>query len=97
MESFPVLIKQLERISQVKPEEIEQMFLLLSKQIPELWRKLVIGAYLDDEINLSKAAELLEKHPTELRRDFQSQGIPIKIGVRSLDEVNAELQLLKSL
>ena len=97
MESFPVLIKQLERISQVKPEEIEQMFLLLSKQIPELSRKLVIGAYLDDEINLSKAAELLEKHPTELRRDFQSQGIPIKIGVRSLDEVNAELQLLKSL
>lgn len=97
MGTFPVLIKQLEKIAQVKPEELEQLFILLSKQIPEFWREMVVGAYLDDEINLSKAAELLGKHPVELRREFQNQGIPVKIGVKSLEEAKAELKILKKL
>jgi len=93
--TFPVLIKQLEKIAQVKPEELEQLFILLSKQIPEFWREMVIGAYLYDEINLSKAAELLKIHPVELRREFRNQGIPIKIGAKSLEEVKAELKVLE--
>ena len=86
MKTLPFLLKQLERIAQVEPEAIERLLVLLPKQFPELWQAVVIGAYLDDEINLSKAAELLGKHNIELRRNFKKQGIPVKMGTRSLEE-----------
>lgn len=97
MNTSPFLLKQLERIAQVEPEAVERLLFMLPKQFPELWQAVVIGAYLDDEINLSKAAELLEKHPIELRRDFKKQGIPVKIGARSLDEAETEVEALEAL
>jgi predicted HTH domain antitoxin len=97
MNTSPFLLKQLERIAQVEPEAVERLFVMLPKRFPELWQAVVIGAYLDDEINLSKAAELLAKHPIELRRDFKKQGIPVKIGTHSLEEAEAEVKALEAL
>jgi predicted HTH domain antitoxin len=97
MRTFPVLFKQLEKIAHVEPEKVEQFFIMFPKYFPDLWKTIVIGAYLNDEINLSKTAELLGKHPVELRREFKKQGIPIKIGSQSLEEAEAEVNALKAL
>lgn len=97
LENVPVLIKQLEKIAQFEPESLEKLFVMFPKQLPELWRSMVIGAYLNDDINLSKTAELLGKHPIELRREFIKQGIPIKIGSQSLEDARAELNAMELL
>lgn len=96
-ETFPVLLRQLEKVAQIEPEKIKHLFAIFPKQFPELWRIVVVGAYLNDDINLSKAAELLGKHPVELRNDFIKQGIPIKIGAQSLEEAKAEVNALEVL
>jgi len=93
-ETLPILLRQLEKVAQIEPEKIKRLFEVFPKQFPELWRTVVIGAYLNDDINLSKAAELLGKHPIELRNDFIKQGIPIKIGTQSLEEAKAEINTL---
>ena len=97
MENIPILIRQLERISQIKPESLEKLFDIFPEQLPDLWKSMVLGAYLSDDINLSKAAELLGKHPIELRHEFIKQGIPIKIGLESLEDAKAEINVMESL
>jgi len=97
MDIHSVLIQQLQKIAQVDPKTVSELFRLLPKRAPGLWRMLVVGAYLDDQINLSKAAEMLGKHPVELRREFLKQGIPVKIGVESIADVNADVKTLENL
>ncbi len=56
-------------------------------QIPEnIWP----GTYLDGEINLGKAAELLSLHRLELQNRFLMQGIPLRLGSETLEEAKAE-------
>jgi predicted HTH domain antitoxin len=62
-----------------------------------LREKLVIGAYLDGDINFGKAAELLNVHPVELREQFLNKGIPVRIGVVSKEELYAEGTAAKSI
>ena len=78
------MIWQLEQLSKLHDTEPETVEAAVNKAISEgheLCEKVVIGAYLDEQISLSKAAELLEVHPLELREKFQSRGIPVKVGV----------------
>ena len=51
----------------------------------------MINAYLDRDINLGKAAELLGAHPIELRQQFLKKGIPVHIGCESIEELQAEI------
>ena len=51
---------------------------------------MVIGAYLDGEISLAKAAELLEEHPVQLRKKLLGKGVPIRLGVESKEDLIAE-------
>jgi len=55
----------------------------------------VIGAYLDEEINLSKAAELLGIHRLELQERFIAQGIPLRIGSDTVEEARAEVTAIE--
>jgi predicted HTH domain antitoxin len=83
-------LKQLEKLREIEPDVVDgaiQMF--LEKEIV-LKEKLIIGAYLDGDINFGKTAELLNIHPVKLREFFLSRGIPIKIGVSSEEEIQAE-------
>jgi hypothetical protein len=57
---------------------------------------LVVSAYLDEEINLGKAAEMLELHELELRDRFIDLGIPLRIGPADKVEARAEAQALSS-
>lgn len=63
---------------------------------PDLAWSLVISAYLDGEINLGKAAEMLDVHELELRDRFIDLGIPLRIGSADKAEARAEVQALSS-
>ncbi|PID56930.1 hypothetical protein CSB45_09495 [candidate division KSB3 bacterium] len=63
---------------------------LLNRQAELRWL-VVVGAYLDEEINLGKAAEMLGVHRLELQAQFQEQGIPLRLGVDTMEEAVAEM------
>lgn len=83
-------LKQLERLHEVDPDVVDMMMMKFLEQESALKKKLVIGAYLDGDINFGKAAELLHIHPVALRKQFLAQGIPVRIGVESKEEIVAE-------
>jgi predicted HTH domain antitoxin len=51
----------------------------------------VIRDYLDETINLGKAAELLQLSRFELEESFQRLGIPLRRGARSIEDAQAEI------
>jgi prevent-host-death family protein len=51
----------------------------------------VIRDYLDEKINLGKAAELLQLSRFELEESFQRLGIPLRRGPRSIEDAQAEI------
>ncbi len=94
---MPVVLKQLEKILELRPEEAEELIRDLRAHHQALWEEMVIGAYLEKEISLSKAAELLDLHAIELRRRFQARGIPIFLGPENSEEAKAEGEALEGL
>lgn len=90
-------LKQLERLHEVKPDAVDIVIMKLLEQESGLREKLVIGAYLDGDINFGKAAELLHIHPVALRKQFLAQGIPVRIGVESKEEIVAEGRAAKGI
>jgi predicted HTH domain antitoxin len=83
-------LRQLEKLSQVEPELVATALEELLRRQQALRDKLVIGAYLDGEISLAKAAELFEQHPVQLRKMFLEKGIPVRLGAESKEELIAE-------
>lgn len=81
-------IEELDKISQSRPEEIKHALNKLFEDNPDIKRAVIINAYLDRKINLSKAAEGLGLHRLELERQFESEGIPIRR--TSEEDVRAE-------
>lgn len=83
-------LKQLERLYDIEPDAVDNAMEKFLDKEPILKEKLIIGAYIDGEINLSKTAELLGIHPLRLREKFLSKGIPVKIGIESREGIIAE-------
>ncbi|MBI3326349.1 MAG: UPF0175 family protein [Nitrospinae bacterium] len=83
-------LRQLEKLSEVDPEMVATAIEEILHCHQALRDKLVIGAYLDGEISLAKAAELLGTHPVQLRKIFLEKGIPVRFGVESKEELIAE-------
>jgi len=52
----------------------------------------VVDRYLDQQISLSKAAELLGVHMLELRERFLDLGIPLRIGAADRADAKAEVE-----
>ncbi|OGG50267.1 MAG: hypothetical protein A3F84_18065 [Candidatus Handelsmanbacteria bacterium RIFCSPLOWO2_12_FULL_64_10] len=84
-------IKQLEKLNEVDPELVNGAIDRLLGEDPALQEKVVTGAYLDGDINLGKAAELLGIHPMELRQRFLRRGIPVRVGAESVEALQAEV------
>jgi predicted HTH domain antitoxin len=63
---------------------------------PDIAWSLVVSAYLDEKINLGKAAELLKLHELELRDRFLELGIPLRIGPAYKAAALAEAEALNS-
>ncbi len=52
---------------------------------------MIVTGYLNREINLGKAAELLEMEQLDLRQRFIELGIPLRFGSADLEEAQAEV------
>lgn len=88
------IIQGLQRLSEIKPDALQKVLGDIKVQRPEIFRSIVIIAYLDGKISLSKASELLGLTRMELQSEFKSQGIPIR--TLSEDDVIAEVEMLRS-
>jgi predicted HTH domain antitoxin len=83
-------LKQLERLHEIEPNVIDSAVEELFKVDSVLREKVVVGAYIDGDINFGKAAELLGIHPVKLREVFLARGIPVRIGVELKEDLLAE-------
>jgi predicted HTH domain antitoxin len=58
---------------------------------PQVCWNRVIAAYLDGQINLGRAANLLDLSRFELDERFRGLDIPRRMGSETLDEARAEI------
>jgi predicted HTH domain antitoxin len=87
---------QLVKLQKKRPDLVDKALEQLRQADPEINWSLVLNAYLDEEINLGKAAELLGLHELELRERFIELGIPLRIGPADMAEARAEVDAIKS-
>ena len=87
-------VKHSERVSETRPELVNAAMRRLMQSDEELRWSLVLNAYLDHDINLGKAAELLGQHELELRDRLVKLGIPVRVGPKDIDEARAEVDAL---
>jgi predicted HTH domain antitoxin len=71
-------VEELVKLSEIQPEMVESALEQIWKVKPDIYKSVVISAYLDEKISLGKAAELLEITRIELQRDMEERGIPIR-------------------
>ena len=87
---------QLAKLQKQQPKLVDDALQKMIESTPDLAWSLVVSAYLDEEINLGKAAEMLTMHELELRDRFIELGIPLRIGSVDKVEARAEAQALDS-
>jgi len=87
-------IEEMCKLGKIQPELLEVALEELWQRKPALYKSVVINAYLDEKINLGKAAELLGVHRLELQKELIEKGVPIR-GL-SKDEVIAEVGAIKA-
>lgn len=83
-------LQQLEKLAQLEPDLVVSALEEFLQSQKALRQKLVIGAYLEGEISLAKAAELLEQHPVQLQKNLMEKEIPVRLGAESEGELSAE-------
>jgi len=88
------IIQGLQRLSEIKPDALQKIIGDIKNQSPEIFRSLIIIAYIDGKISLSKASELLGLTRIELETEFKARGIPIRL--LSEDDVTAEVEMLRA-
>ena len=89
-------IDQLLKLRERQPDLIDPALQRLVHENPDIRWSMVIGAYQDRQINLGKAAELLDLTELELRDRFVELGIPLRIGSVDLAEARAEVAAIRS-
>ena len=86
-------IEELVKVSELKPEIVKKALNTIWAENPQLKRMVVINAYLDEKINLSKAAEELGLNRLELEEQLKAEGIPVRR--LSEDDIRAEAEAVK--
>ena len=89
-------IEQLLKLRERQPDLIDPALRRLVEENVEIRWSVVVGAYQDRQINLGKAAELLELTELELRDRFIELGIPLRIGPADLAEARAEVGAMRA-
>lgn len=82
---------QFDRLAETRPDLVEPVLGRAMREDEQFRWAMVVGAYLDEEINLGKAAELLGVHRLELQRQFVEKGIPLRLGPATAEEAQAEV------
>lgn len=86
----------LTKLYKQQPKLVDAALREMIERNPDLAWSLVVSAYLDEEINLGRAAEMLDIHELELRDRFIALGIPLRIGPANKTEAIAEAQALNN-
>lgn len=86
-------LEQLCKLSEAQPDVADEALQVLWQHRPALLRRVVIGAYLDQQLSLGKAAELVGLTRDELQRQLVQEGIPVR--TLSEEEVTAEVEALR--
>jgi predicted HTH domain antitoxin len=89
-------LEQLLKLRRYQPEMVDQAIEEMLEQRADLRWSVVVGAYLDEEINLGKAAELLGMHRLELQARFMAKGIPLRFGPETIEEARAEVAAIEA-
>lgn len=90
------LLEELTKLSWHRPDMVTTALGRLLSEDQELRWAMIVEAYMDDQINLGKAAELLEMHELELRDRFLQLGIPLRLGAANLAEARAEVEAVRN-
>lgn len=91
------LRQQFERLSQTRPDMVGAVLQRALEEDADFRWAMVVGAYLDEQINLGKAAELLGMHRAQLQQLFLERGIPVRLGAQTLEEARAEAECMGDL
>ena len=87
---------QLFKLRERQPHLIEQAIHRLVQEDEAIRWSVAVGAYQDGQINLGKAAELLDLPELELRDRFIELGIPLRLGPADLAEARAEVEAVRA-
>ena len=87
----PLDFRLLQALAQCAIDEKER------RQEPENPDTKILQDYLASEINLGKAAELLNLSRFELQERFLRLGVPLRIGPATLEEAWAEIEAARSI
>ena len=89
-------LDQLIKLSRRQPAMVDEVLQTgLAENKDARWA-VVVGAYLDEEISLGKAAELLGLSWIETRDLFREKGIPLKLGPETMEEAVAEVEAARA-
>ena len=86
------VVKGIENVIRANPRRLEDLLRNLKKD-RELFEEIVISAYVEGLINLSKASELLEITRDEMIEIQKKKGIPIR--TLSKEDVMAEVEAIR--
>ncbi len=86
------VLKGIESVIKANPKRLDDLLRNLKKD-KELFEEIVISAYVEGLIGLSKASELLEITRDELIEILKKRGVPIR--TLSKEDVIAEVETIK--
>ena len=84
----------LQKVNSTEPELVVDALTELWKLKPALHTIVVVNAYLDEQISLAKAAEMLNMTRREFEHELRTRGIPVR--TLSQEDVRAEVQAITS-
>lgn len=86
-------VEELHKLSKIQPDMVNGPLKELWQRNPDLYKSIVINAYIDEKISLGKAAELLGVDRMELQKELRAKGVPIRL--LSKEDVIAETEAIK--
>jgi predicted HTH domain antitoxin len=89
-------LRQLVKLEQSQPALVHGALEKLLAQDDALRWSLVISAYLDEEVSLARAADLLGLHPLELREQLIAKGVPLLLGPEDEADAHAEIDAIRA-
>jgi prevent-host-death family protein len=75
-------------------QELEKALAAAGGDVQAIWN-LVIATYLDGNISLGRAAQLLRLSRFELVQRFNRLGIPLRLGPATLEEAKGEFEAIR--
>ena len=88
-------MRQLVKLERSQPAVVRRALQRLFDEDEYLRWSVVVGAYLDTEISLARAAAMLQLHPLELRKQLIAEGIPLQLGPEDVADAQAEIDVLR--